>query len=208
MAQQHKFDGDKLPASEVWILAASTGGLKAVSQFLSNVRPAESIGFVYAQHIEAEQTEQLVKMIERRSPWRAELAGTNGFVAAGHVAVISPEKKTRIGRDRLFLAPEEPWRGNYRPNIDNICADVAASYQHCSGMIVFTGMGDDGVAGSFAIKASGGSVWVQAPATCVASALPELVVSRGAYDFIADIDELSCRFNLRLNDDSKRVNKL
>jgi chemosensory pili system protein ChpB (putative protein-glutamate methylesterase) len=204
MVRESRSSAANTPASAVWLLAASTGGLRAVSQFLAKVRPTPGTGFVYAQHIEVTQVNQLVNMVERRSQWRAEVANAGSYVAEGFVTVVSPGEKISIGRDRFFRNARQPWSGLYRPNIDDICSELAACYQHHSGMIVFTGMGEDGVAGSKAIKAGGGSVWIQDPATCIAPALPEAVITDGEYDCSADIDALSRKFNRRLNTKLRR----
>lgn len=199
MVREIKSSAANSPASEVWLLAASTGGLQAISQFLAKARPRVGTGFIYAQHIEVKQVNQLVKMVERRSQWRAEVANVGGFVAEGCVTVVSPGEKVSFGIDGLFRNAQEPWSGQYRPNIDDICTELAAQYENDSGMVVFTGMGDDGVIGSKAIKAGGGKVWIQEPASCVAPALPEAVMARGEYDFSADIEGLSRKFNERLS---------
>ncbi len=188
-----------IPATQVWLLAASTGGLHAVGRFLAQVPPALGIGFVYAQHIQVEQAFQLVKMVKRNSQWRASMACAGGFAPEGYVTVVSPGERVSIDSNRLLNITGEKWSGQYRPNIDQVAADLAACYRQQSGMIVFTGMGDDGVAGSRAIKAAGGSVWVQSLSSCAATAMPEAILSRGENDVSADVDTLAAMFNTRLS---------
>jgi len=199
IVHNYQRNAGNIPAKDVWLLAASTGGLTAVKQFLSQVKPTMGVGFVYAQHIEVEQAGQLVKTVERNSQWRAEMANTGRFAAEGYVTIIPPEEKVSIGKDGVLGITGESWSGRYKPSIDGICVELATYYQQCSGMIVFTGMGDDGVAGSKTIKDRGGNVWVQSPQTCTAPALPEGVIAYGEYDFSASIDELSCRFNTHMS---------
>ena len=196
-AENNRSQRESRSASEVWVLAASTGGLRAVAQFLARVKPERGLGFVYAQHIEVAHQDQLLKLVSRHSQWGAEIAYSGGRLREGCVTVISPGERISIGGGRI-KSTGQCWRGPYRPCIDDICHDLAVCYQQCSGMIVFTGMGDDGVTGSKKIKAARGSVWVQAPESCIAPALPEAIKARGEYDFCADIEVLSSRFNRRL----------
>lgn len=188
-----------IPATQVWLLAASTGGLHAVGRFLAQVPPASGIGFVYAQHIQVEQAFQLVKMVKRNSQWRAGMACAGGFAPEGYVTVVSPGERVSIDSNNVLNITGEKWSGQYQPSVDQVAVDLAACYRQHAGMIVFTGMGDDGVAGSKAIKAAGGSVWVQSPSSCTATAMPEAILSRGESDVSADIDTLADMFNTRLS---------
>ncbi|MBV1932213.1 MAG: chemotaxis protein CheB [Porticoccaceae bacterium] len=195
IVQAYQAGINKIPASEVWLLAASTGGLQAVAQFLSQARQRPGFGFVYAQHIEVEHQEQLVKLVRRHSPWGAQIGGVGDYLAEGYVTIISPGERVSVGAGGRIISSDQNWSGRYRPSIDDLSGELAANYRQCSGMIVFTGMGDDGVMGSKTIKAGGGSVWVQAPGTCAAPALPEAVRVSGSYDYCADIERLSNKFN-------------
>jgi len=64
-------------------------------------------------------------------------------------------------------------------------------------MVVFSGMGDDGALGSEHIREHGGEIWVQRPDRCIASAMPEAVLARGAVDYSGDVAALARRFNYR-----------
>jgi chemosensory pili system protein ChpB (putative protein-glutamate methylesterase) len=185
------------PASEVWLLAASTGGLRAVSAFLASIRPLPDIGFLYAQHIETEQAGQLVKMIERRCRWPVKMLSDGDYVAEGEVAVVSPGEEFAIRHDGTLEFAGRSWTGPYSPCIDAVAAQLVNYYRDGASMIVFTGMGDNGVEGSQLIEASGGSVWVQSPATCIVSALPEAVLTRGAHHLLGDIATFADNFNQR-----------
>ncbi len=186
---------NKTPASKVWLLAASTGGLQAVARFLSLARQRPGFGFVYAQHIDVKHEEQLVKLVERHSSWGARIGVVGDYLAEGYVTIISPQDRVSVGAGGRIINSGKNWTGQYRPGIDDLSSELAENYRQRSGMIVFTGMGDNGVAGSKMIKAAGGRVWVQTPDTCTAPALPEAVRVGGKYDYCADIERLSTKFN-------------
>ncbi len=181
-------------AKKVWVLAASTGGLEMVSKFLSQVPLAYDTGFVYVQHIESAQVPQLVRMIARTSQWRARLAENGHFIPAGFVTVVSPAEKLHIDNRGMMRVLDERWNGHYRPSIDHVAGDVARQYGVFGGMIVFTGMGDDGVIGARLLRRRGGRVWVQDPGTCMAPSMPEAVIGAQASQFTAGVDELARRF--------------
>ncbi|MGV8836125.1 chemotaxis protein CheB, partial [Cellvibrio sp.] len=51
------------PASELWVLAASTGGPAAVKRFLAQLPANLGIAFLYVQHIDANQAATLNRMM-------------------------------------------------------------------------------------------------------------------------------------------------
>ena len=176
-------------AQNVWLLAASAGGLQAVRAFLEGLGSFHGVAFVYAQHIEAEQANQLVKMITRNTQWRAQMALAGNLLTIGSVTVVPPEQRIALPNGKVRILPS-PWPGPYAPNIDGVAAELASEYGAACGMIVFSGMGDDGVLGSRTIREKGGSVLVQSPADCTVPALSEAVLERGAFNQSGNVDQL------------------
>ncbi len=167
-------------ARYVWLLAASTGGVKAVMEFLQGLdSPLEKTGFLYAQHIDAGQEKQIVSAINNSTVLKAAMATTGDYVLPGRVTVISPRQRTQIMKDGHFLVTEKAWNGLYKPSIDHLAADVSRCYGPRGNMIVFTGMGDDGAKGSRFIAKAGGQIWVQEPKTCLVSSMPDRVIESG-----------------------------
>lgn len=185
-------------AQNVWLLAASAGGLQAVREFLEGLDSFQGVAFVYAQHIEAEQAEQLVKMITRNTQWRARMAIAGNLLTIGSVTVVPPEQRISLPKGLIATLPS-PWPGPYAPNIDAVADELASEYGSACGMIVFSGMGDDGVAGSRSICEKGGSVLVQSPADCAVPALSEAVLKHGAFNQSGNINQLRKAFVTLLN---------
>ncbi len=176
-------------ARHVWLLAASAGGLHAVRAFLEGLDVFYGVAFVYAQHIEAEQANQLVKMIARNTPWRAQMALDGNLLTTGSVTVVSPAQRMALSNGRVLNCGLR-WPGPYAPNIDEVAAELANEYGPACGMIVFSGMGDDGVAGSRLIREKGGNVLVQSPADCTVPVLSEAVIKDGAFNQSGNINQL------------------
>ena len=185
-------------SKNVWLLAASAGGLQAVREFLEGLNSFHGVAFVYAQHIEAGQAEQLVKMITRNTQWRAQMAIAGNLLTIGSVTVVPPERRIAVSSGLVATLPS-PWPEPYAPNIDAVAAELAREYGPACGMIVFSGMGDDGVAGSRLICEKGGSVLVQSPADCTVPALSEAVLKHGAFNHSGNVDQLREAFVKLLN---------
>ncbi|OUS14037.1 hypothetical protein A9Q89_00760 [Gammaproteobacteria bacterium 53_120_T64] len=193
LVQNHRQLCEASRASKVWLLAASAGGLHAVRRFLADLNTSYGVAFVYAQHIDAEQAEQLVKMIVRNTSWRAGMARDGKPLANGSVTVVPPQQRISLSRG-LVSTHNSGWPGPYAPSIDNVAGELAREYGSACGMIVFSGLGDDGVAGSHLIRDNGGSVLVQSPADCTVPALSEAVLKYGSFCHSGSVEQLRERF--------------
>ncbi|GMU46037.1 MAG: hypothetical protein AMXMBFR26_08190 [Porticoccaceae bacterium] len=198
--------GDTGRADRVWLLAASAGGPAAVAQFVAAAMPAAGVGLLYAQHIDARQLPQLRRWLAAAGRWQVDVAGSDRFLFEGSLAIIDPECRVRLDRERRLRVQPLPWRGHYRPSIDLVAESLALTYRDRAGMILFSGLGDDGVLGSQHLREHGGEVWVQEPRSCIAGAMPEAVLARGAVDYVGDVAALAQRFNRRCGGAAVEVN--
>jgi len=170
-------------ARQVWVLAASTGGPAAVKQFLSELPANLDIGFVYVQHIDAGFDETLSQVISRNTHYAAKLVEHGDLIRMNGVAIVSPNRTTEVLSNGTFLVKDEPWKAPYQPSVDSIVANVAYHYGSRAGVIIFTGMGDDGAASARIMKQKGGQVWVQTPETCTVDSMPQATMAAGEVDF-------------------------
>jgi len=192
-------------AKKLWVLAASTGGVDAVGRFLERVEPIEGVGLLYVQHIAEAHVEQLLRMVTRRSHWKAEIGMDGTVIRERSVTVISPAAKVHLEAGGKLRRLEYPWGGHYCPSIDHVAGLVAREYGTCAGMIVFTGMGYDGVVGSRLIRHRGGKVWVQSPAECAATSMPETVLAAQAVDFVGTVEELAANFVEKMGENGRAL---
>jgi chemosensory pili system protein ChpB (putative protein-glutamate methylesterase) len=180
----------------VWVLAGSTGGIEAVSRFLSLVPRRQDVGFVYVQHLYLQQHPQLLRVVERHGDWPARGVDYGASLKGGWVTVPSADERFDIDEDGVMgVVSGEGWKPPYRPNIDEVAFAIARRYRHKSGLIVFSGMGQDGCGGADAIVGEGGALWVQAPQTCAAVSMPQQVLARHPMAFAGTLEDLAEKFN-------------
>lgn len=185
-------------AEQVWLLAASTGGPEAVDRFLAAAIPAPGVALLYVQHLTSPHLPPLLRRLAAHaSRWHIEIAITGNYLLEGTLSLVSPDHKLRIGRDGRMRVLSAPWPGPYRPSADQVAESLALAYRESAGMIVFSGMGEDGALGSEHIREHGGEIWVQHPDRCIASAMPEAVLAAGEVDYSGDVAALARRFNYR-----------
>lgn len=181
-------------AQQVWVLAASTGGPAAVKQFLAELPPKLDVGFIYVQHIDTGFKDTLAQVISRGSHYPAHVIEHGGVVRANEVGIVSPDHATELLANGTFIVNQRPWSAAYRPSADYIVASVAHGYGARSGVIVFTGMGDDAAAGSRMMRQKGGKVWVQTPGSCTSDSMPIATLATGCVDFKGNPFALAQRF--------------
>ena len=178
--QMHLTRDDKHKAEHVWVLAASTGGPEAVKRFLDNMEKDLSLGFIYVQHIDQMQHQVLSETIIRDSRYDSCVATHGSVVCDDTVVVIPADQVVEFQENGTMVVHNNlRWRGVYTPSIDQVVANVANVYGDCSGVIFFTGMGEDGVVGCRLMSLRGGTVWSQSLNSCTATSMPQAVIDTG-----------------------------
>ena len=151
----------------VWVLAASTGGPDAVSEFIKHLpENLDSIAFVYVQHIDERMTESLKYVLQRHTNWTVHNCNQTQRILEKSFYVVSPEYQVDLDDMGNLVPTSERWSGCYSPSIDQVMAKVAKVYKDKSGAVIFSGMGNDGARACRLISHAGGKVWAQLPETC------------------------------------------
>lgn len=173
---------------QVWVLAASTGGPEAVKRFLAALPAKLPIAMVYAQHIETGFEAFLSSMagdINVCLPQQQQL------LKRGEVLLVSSERQMHFLPFGRVVAGGLPWSGVYQPNIDQVIAELAHVYREHLGVIVFSGMCDDGAVGCRVAKGCGAKIWVQAPASCISDDMPQAALATGCVDKVLEPEALA-----------------
>ncbi len=178
-------------ASMVWVLAASTGGPAAVKEFLQHLDGDLNIAFLYVQHIDEGHGATLLNMVNKESNYPAFLAEQGMVLQQNTITIVDPKFRTEILSNGTLLVHTDPWSGAFQPSIDQLVANLARTLPCQNGLIIFTGMGDDGAASCRLIKQRKGQVWVQAPASCVSASMPNAALMTDCVDHIGTPIELA-----------------
>lgn len=172
-------------ARKVCVIGASTGGPEAVREFFSALPADLGIAWIYVQHIDPGYEATLVNMLNRSGKYPVKVIEHGSVLSENEIVLISGDGRFDLVQAGTFVNKSERWPGRYQPSIDQVVANVASLYGASAQAIFFTGMGDDGVVGARLLKQQGGTVWSQSPITCVASSMPESVISEGVVDYQA-----------------------
>ncbi len=182
-------------AKRVWVLAASTGGPDAVMAFLQQLpKVLPTVAFVYVQHIESSFENNLIQAINHRTVLNAFLAKHGDILKVGSVALIPAAEQIDLLPNGTFQRTGNRWHGAYSPSIDQVIANIANIYGSNSGVIVFSGMGDDGARGCKWLAQKGGKVWLQERESCTVASMVDSVIAQTGADKIDLPEELGRAF--------------
>ncbi|RYZ94878.1 MAG: chemotaxis protein CheB, partial [Moraxellaceae bacterium] len=119
------------------------------------------------------------------------IAGQGSVLSDNTITLVTADRSINIYDNGTLVVGKSPWGGCYSPSIDQVTANVARVYRQRSGIIIFSGMGDDGAASCRLIKQQGGKVWVQSPEQSTIASMPEAAIATGTVSFAGTPPELA-----------------
>lgn len=187
-ARRHK------PVSPVRIvgIGASAGGLQALEEFLGATPSDSGMAYIVVQHLDPTQPALLAELLQRITEMPVHEAVHDMQIAADTVYVIPPNSELSVDGNALRLdQPLEP-RGLRLP-VNVLFSSLASTRGEQSIAVILSGMGSDGTLGVQAVKAAGGLVAVQEPATAQFDSMPRSAIAAGCADIVASSAELPGR---------------
>ncbi len=183
---------------DIWVIIASVGGPEAIKTFFSHISSNIPVAFIYGQHIDQSAARNLLTIINMNSELHAFYAENGSTLCAGGVAIFPPDQLTRLDeRGSLHVSETLAWQMPYTPNLNQIIDNVASHYLYRMGIIVFSGMCDDGAHASIRVAELGAPLWVQNPDECVSASMPESVIKSNLVSYIGDAKSLAKKLNKR-----------
>ncbi len=159
----------------VVVIAASTGGPRALGQLVPCLPAPLGAGTVIVQHLPRGFTAALARRLDKAARLRVREAAA-GDLLDPRVALLAPGgTHLRLSAAGVAALSDAPEIGGLRPRADLTIADVARAYGERTVLVVLTGMGDDGLAGAREVRRLGGRVLVEAAATCTVYGMPRAV---------------------------------
>jgi chemosensory pili system protein ChpB (putative protein-glutamate methylesterase) len=182
-------------ADHIWVICASLGGPDAVKRFLDRLPKGLPLGFLYAQHIDANFESVLVQVLGRHSHYKMVKAQKGNRVKAGEVVMVPVAQEMMIDDDERMRFLGRPWPGPYGPSVDQAMLNVHQRYPK-AGFLIFSGMGNDGATAAMELKKTKVQVWAQTTETCANSSMPDSVRDTQAVSFSGTPEEMAERLAL------------
>jgi chemosensory pili system protein ChpB (putative protein-glutamate methylesterase) len=185
------------PPQAVWVLVASTGGPAAVGEFIAALTPGLPIALVYAQHIDANFDRVLTDALTQHRHYVVNLGRGEQQLRSGSLLVVPADRQLRFLPFHKVVETNKPWDGPYQPVLDQVVAELARQYRQRCGIIVFSGLCDDGALGCRIAQTHGSEVWAQSPASCVSPEMPNAALATGIVSRQGTPVELARALNTR-----------
>jgi two-component system chemotaxis response regulator CheB len=175
---------------EIVAIAASAGGLSAISTVLSALPLGLPAAVLVLQHLDRGRPSLLPDILGRRAllPVRSALDGERP--APGCIYVAPPDEHLLVQHDRTMQLTHTALVRYVRPSADLLFESVADAYGPAAVAVVLTGTGSDGSDGVCAIKRAGGTVIAQDEATSEFFGMPGAAIESGSVDYVLPLGEI------------------
>lgn len=173
-------------------MAASVGGLKALSVILGGLPADFPAAIAIVMHLSPDHKSILAEILDSRSLLEVRQAKGGDFLCPACVFVAPPNHHLLVGRSGcLKLSSSSATKVNHaRPSAEPLFASVASAYKSKAIAVVLTGGDGDGSFGVQIIKDKGGMVIAQDRPTSENFSMPKTSIETGDVDFILPLDQI------------------
>lgn len=172
------------------VVGASLGGLQALEVFVSGLPEGFPVPAAIVQHRSPDAGDLLRRLLQRHTPLRVREPNDKEPIEAGHVYLAPPDYHLIVEADSFSLSTDAPV-SYARPAIDVLFESAAESYGAQTIGIVLTGANEDGARGASRIKAYGGIVIVQDPASAECPIMPATTLAAIEADRVLALEEIA-----------------
>lgn len=171
-------------------IGASAGGLNALQCFMAALPKDFGFTVVFMQHLSPTHKSLLPALLHSARPDIDVTEISDGMeVVPGRIYLCPPGKETKILKETFCIsdAPED----HIHLPIDEFFMSLAEEAGERVIAVIFSGAGTDGARGLQAVRATGGTVFVQDPAEAEFSSMPLAAINTGQVDGVLTAGEIA-----------------
>ena len=183
----------RAPRADLVVLAASTGGVAALSAVLAGLPGDLPAAVVVVLHRMERRVDLLVPILARRTPLRVEAAAHGVAIRPATVYVAPAGGHLRVEADATFSLRTGVRFRSVTSAADPLLVSAAERYGAAVIAVILTGTGRDGAAGAAVVRHAGGLVIAQDPATSRARGMPEAAIATRAVHATVPLAEIAAR---------------
>jgi len=192
MAEERRLEDRSGPAAfDIIAIAASAGGVTALTKLLGRLPADFGATVLIVQHVDPRHRSLMPQVIGRQSRLPVTHAEEGTDLEPCHVYLAPPDRHMLIKRKGTLTLTDTELVNFVRPSADLMFESVAAAYGDRAIAIVLTGTGHDGATGVTAIKKRGGTVVAQDEASSEFFGMPSSAIKTGAVDMVLPLDEIA-----------------
>lgn len=163
-------------------VGASAGGVEALTHFTAGLPPELPCAVLVVLHMPAGAPSVLARILDRHGALPAVTATAGARLQHGTIYVGIPDHHLLVHDGRIVLS-EGPTENGHRPAINALFRSVALAYGARAIGILLSGVLDDGVLGSAAIRSRGGTTIAQLPADALFPGMPRNAIDADVIDY-------------------------
>jgi two-component system chemotaxis response regulator CheB len=172
-------------------LAASAGGLKALTDVLAALPADFPAAIVMVQHLDPRHRSLMSDILGRHTQLKVREAREGDRLQPGTAFVAPPNFHLLVHPDGTLHLTQTELVHFVRPSADLLFESTAAAYREAAIAVVLSGSGIDGAMGVTAIKKMGGTVIVQDQKTSEFAGMPEAALKTGVVDFVLALEDIA-----------------
>jgi two-component system chemotaxis response regulator CheB len=178
-------------AFEIVGMAASAGGLTALSYVLGRLPEDFAAPVAVVQHLDPRHRSLMAEILGKRTTLEVRQAREGDALRAGWVYIAPPDHHLLINRDGTLSLSRSELVHFVRPSADLLFDSMAASYGRRAIAVVLTGSGSDGEMGVRAVKEKGGTVIAQSENSAEYFGMPGAAIATKSVDFVLALEEIA-----------------
>ena len=176
-------------------IGISTGGPPALQTLFEGLKGDFPVGIVVVQHMPPGFTKPLADRLNRLSSLTISEAKDGDLIQPHHALIAPAGTHLIVKREAAGLvcrlmdsSTTKTW---HKPSVDIMFASIAQTVGPKALALVMTGMGNDGTAGSVAIKSRGGEIWAQDEHSSIVYGMPRAVYEAGVVDRVLPLPSIA-----------------
>ena len=177
-------------AFKIVALAASAGGLNALSHILTALPKNFPVAVVILQHLSPTHHSLLADILSRATSLQVKQAEEGDQLEAGMVYTAPPDHHLLVTLDKTLKLTQSEQVHFLRPSADLLFESVAAAYKDQAIAVVLSGTGNDGAMGVEAIHQMRGTIIAQDEETSDFFGMPSAAIQTGFVDFVLPLPKI------------------
>lgn len=170
---------------DVIAIAASAGGLKAITEVVSGLPAAVMV----VQHMSPQSDSYLAEILSRSTQLKVKQAEDGDKISKGAIYTPRPNKHLMVNPDGTLTLSSLDRVQFVRPAADVLFVIMAISYKDRAIAVILTGAGQDGALGSLAVKKSGGKTIAQEDPEV--PGMPEAAIRIDDVDYVVPLADIA-----------------
>jgi len=180
---------------EAVVIGVSTGGPKALHEFLPDLCEKISIPILIVQHMPEMFTRSLAESLDKKCNFTVIEASEGDRVESNHVYIAPGGRHMSVRKKHtdtsVISISHGPPENGCRPSVDVLFRSAANVYAQNLIACILTGMGKDGAHSLRGIKRQGGYVIAQDEKSSVVWGMPGAAVETGFVDVVKPLNAIS-----------------